>query len=158
MSAFLRLILHLLRNRLLAIDIQHLGHTAGTPRKLRALAPNEVPWQLKHGVQALQALARSLGQEEVYPEQPNGGHAAEEHHGAAGGHAEEHEGHGFRVAVLVDEVEGHGDGATEGTQAERVDFGVDEVLDLIISLVSLNTQHTLVIDLRNSSQAPIQSR
>jgi hypothetical protein len=37
----------------------------------------------------------------------------------------------LRISVLVDKVEGHSDGTTQRAESERVDLGVDEVLDTV---------------------------
>lgn len=85
-------ILHLHRRSLLARMIQHLGHRARTSRKLRALAPDKVPRQIEHLVHGLERLSSCFWEREKYPRETDGRHAGEEEHGAARGHAEEHEG------------------------------------------------------------------
>ena len=86
-------ILHLHRRRLLPRMIQHLRHSARASRKLRALAPDKMPWEIEHFVHGLERLARCFGEREEYPCETRGGDAGEEEHGAAGRHADEHEGH-----------------------------------------------------------------
>jgi hypothetical protein len=113
----LHLLVHALRARLnvlrfksdglLAAVVKHLGHTTMSLGQRSSFAANEVPWQIEHLVHGLQTLSAGLGEEKPHPDETKRSHAAEEQHGAAGGHGEEHERNSLGVAVLVDEVEGH---------------------------------------------------
>ena len=120
-------------NRLLPFSIHDLRHATSAPCKLRALPPDEMPRKLENSIHALQTLSSRLRQEEIHPGKSYSCHTAEEHHGPARSHAQEHQWHGFGVTVLVDEVERHGDGTTQGTQTKRIDFRIKEVLHAIPS-------------------------
>jgi len=126
-------ILHLVLNSLLTRLIHNLSHATRTLCKLGTLATNKVPRKVEHLVERFERLSRSLGQEEVHPDETDSGDAGEEQHSASVGHGNEHERYSLGVTVLVDKVECHGDGTTERTETERVDLGVDEVLDRVPS-------------------------
>lgn len=124
-------VLHLDSSSLFARLVEDLRKTSGSSSKRSTLATNEVPGQVKHLVKSLKTTTAGLRKEEPDPDETDCGDTAEEHHGAAGGHRQEHERDSLRVSVLVDEVERHGERSTQGTQAKWVDLRVDQVLDRV---------------------------
>lgn len=76
---------------------------------------------------------RCFGDCEPCPDATDDGDGCEEPEGAGGGETafgglEEHEGHRAGVAVLVDEVEAHDQGTGDGSDTERVNLSVQQVL------------------------------
>jgi hypothetical protein len=82
---------HLRFHGLLALRIQDLGHAASSLRELRTLAADKIPWEVEHLVHGFETLARGFGQKEPHPCETHDRDAAEEHHGSASRHADEHE-------------------------------------------------------------------
>ena len=94
------------------------------------------PPQREQAIHALEAATGRLGDEEPGPQAAERGDGREQPEGALGaqaalGDGQEHRGHGARVPVLVHEMETHDHGAGDGADAERVDLGVEEVLDAV---------------------------
>lgn len=114
---------------LLISDIEFLGRGSKALCELSALATNLVPRKLEDLVDGLETAAAGLRQTEPHPQQSDQGDAGEEHHGTAVGHADKHLRYRLAVAVLIDEVEGHGYRAAQGAKSKGEDLGVDEVLD-----------------------------
>lgn len=98
-----------------------------------AVQTNLVPRQIKQAVHALQRPTPSLRHEEPHPEAAQDGHGSKAPKSPLGRDAalrdvEEHDGHGPRVAVLVRKVKRHGPGRGQGTNAQRVQLGGEQVL------------------------------
>jgi hypothetical protein len=96
-------------------------------------ATDLVPGKLEQLVDALEGSARGLGDGEPSPDTTDEGDGSEEPEGTGRAETallvvEEHERDGARVTVLVDEMEAHDQRGGHGSDTERVDFSVEEVL------------------------------
>lgn len=130
MFALMRLF-HVFNTLVLLTLFTKLLSESGRLGNLGTISSDLVPRQIKDSIERFERTATGFGQEEVDPAETDEGDAGKEVHCSGGGHANEHLGYSLGVTILVDEVEGHGERATNGTKAQREDFGVDEILDRV---------------------------
>ena len=96
-----------------------------------AVTPDLVPRQAEQCIHALKGLASSLGDEEPDPSETQRANDGAEVEEPIGVHLEQHGGYRLGVAELIDKMETHDEGRTEGTESDGVNLGVDQVLERV---------------------------
>ena len=98
---------------LLTLRIQQLRQATLASRHFCTFPTNQMPWKIEHLIHSLETLARSFGEEEPDPSEPNGSNDAEEEHSATVSHGEKHKRDSLRrqnVSILDAMVRLEGEG------------------------------------------------
>lgn len=116
---------------LVLVPLLLVGVGADALREFPAIPADLVPGEAEQRIHALERLAARLGDEEPDPGETQGADDRAEIEEAVGVHVQQHGGDGLGVAVLVHKVETHDQRRPERAESDRVDFGVDQVLERV---------------------------
>lgn len=97
--------------------------------KFPAVTADLVPWKTEKRIHTLERLAPGLWDEEPDPSKARSADDSTEVEETVGLHLQQHCGDRLGVAELVHEMETHDQRRAERTESDRVDFGIDQVLE-----------------------------